>query len=143
MGHSWSLFLYFRLFYKQLTANKCSIKVADDWIRTWVLWYWKQPLCQLRHNHCPVVTIVKIVFWTDENKWKRSQELSIKKLFSNCKLQQNKYQYNLIIRYLANRMDSIFIISTYDSIAVNKRHLSNFSLIGRLCSDQKLKDNFN
>ena len=46
-------FLYFRLFYKQLTVNKCSIKVADDWIRTWVLWYRKQPLCQLRHNHLP------------------------------------------------------------------------------------------
>ena len=33
-------FFYFRLFYKQLTVNKCSIKVADDWIRTRVLWYW-------------------------------------------------------------------------------------------------------
>ena len=52
MGHSRPLFLYFRLFYKQLTVNKCSIKVADDWIRTRALWYWKQPLCQLRHNHC-------------------------------------------------------------------------------------------
>ena len=53
MGHSRPLFLYFRLFYKQLTVNKCSIKVADDWIRTRILWYWKRPLCQLRHNHCP------------------------------------------------------------------------------------------
>ena len=53
MGHSRPLFLYFRLFYKQLTVNKGSIKVADDWIRTRVLWYWKRPLCQLRHNHCP------------------------------------------------------------------------------------------
>ena len=53
MGHSRPLFLYFRLFYKQLTVNKCSIKVADDWIRTRVLWYRKRPLCQLRHNHCP------------------------------------------------------------------------------------------
>ena len=35
------------------TVNKCSIKVADDWIRTRVLWYRKQPLCQLRHNHFP------------------------------------------------------------------------------------------
>ena len=46
-------FIYFRLFYKQLTVNKCSIKVADDWIRTWVLWYHKRLLCQLRHNHFP------------------------------------------------------------------------------------------
>ena len=30
-------FFIFCLFYKQLTVNKCSIKVADDWIRTWVL----------------------------------------------------------------------------------------------------------
>ena len=46
-------FLYFRLFYKQSTVNICSITVADDWILTRVLWYWKQPLCQLRHNYCP------------------------------------------------------------------------------------------
>ena len=46
-------FLYFRLFYKQLTVIKCSIKVADDWIQTRVLWYCKRPLCQLRHNHFP------------------------------------------------------------------------------------------
>ena len=48
-----SFFLYFRLFYKQLTVNKCSIKVADDWIRTRVLWDCKRLLCQLRHNHFP------------------------------------------------------------------------------------------
>ena len=58
MGHSRPLFFIFRLFYKQLTVNKCSIKVADDWIRTWVLWYWKRPLCQLRHNHCYLTTTV-------------------------------------------------------------------------------------
>ena len=46
-------FLYFRLFYKQLTVNKCSIKVADDWIWTRVISYHKRPLCQLRHNHFP------------------------------------------------------------------------------------------
>ena len=55
MGHSRYLFLYFRLFYTQLKVNKCSIKVADDWIWTWVLWYWRRPLCQLRHNHCPPI----------------------------------------------------------------------------------------
>ena len=58
MGHSRPLFLYFRLSYKQLTVNKCSIKVANDWIRTRVLWYWKRPLCQLRHNHCPNLSLV-------------------------------------------------------------------------------------
>ena len=62
MGHSRPLFLYFRLFYKQLTVHKCSIKVADDWIRTRVLWYWKRPLCQLRHNHCPNDNLLPIPF---------------------------------------------------------------------------------
>ena len=47
-------FFIFRLFYNQLTVSKCSIKVADDWIQTRVLWYWKGPLCQLCHNHCPL-----------------------------------------------------------------------------------------
>ena len=32
-------FLLFCLFYKQLTLNNCSIKVADDWIRTRVPCY--------------------------------------------------------------------------------------------------------
>ena len=53
MGHSRSLFLYFCLFNTQLTVNKCSINFADDWIRTADLWYWKQLLYQLSHNHCP------------------------------------------------------------------------------------------
>ena len=60
MGHSRPLFLYFRLFYKQLTVNKCSIKVANDWIQTWVLWYWRRPLCQLRHTTAQEITLLKI-----------------------------------------------------------------------------------
>ena len=56
--HFWDFFCsdtctkYF-LFCKQLTANNCSIKAVDGWIRTWVLWDQKQPHCQLCHNHCP------------------------------------------------------------------------------------------
>ena len=57
-------FFIFRLFYKQLTVNKCSIKVADGWIRTLVLWYWKQLLCQLRYNHCPTATALKTDLFT-------------------------------------------------------------------------------
>ena len=53
MGHSWPLFLYFRLFYKQLTGNLSSLKFADGWIRTTDLWCRNRPLCQLSHNHCP------------------------------------------------------------------------------------------
>ena len=67
MGHSRPLFLYFRLFCKQLSVNKCSIKVADDWIQTWVLWYRKRPLCQLRHNHYPYFWEFTVIFFQLEN----------------------------------------------------------------------------
>ena len=63
MGHSSPLFFYFSLFYKQLTENKCSIKVADDWIRTRVLWCRKRPLCQLRHNHLTLSSIFLLFFF--------------------------------------------------------------------------------
>lgn len=39
------LFLYFRLFYVQLTENKCTIDIAHVWVQTWVLWCLRQPLC--------------------------------------------------------------------------------------------------
>ena len=29
-------------------------KIADDWILTLDIWHRKQPLEQLRHNHCPI-----------------------------------------------------------------------------------------
>ena len=32
-----TFFIMFRFFFTQFTVNKCSIKVADDWIRTRVL----------------------------------------------------------------------------------------------------------
>ena len=61
------LFLYFCLFYKQLTVNICSIKVANCWIRTRALRYRKRPLYQLRHNHiemlgenCPGRAFIRI-----------------------------------------------------------------------------------
>ena len=53
MDHSRPLFLYFRLFYKQLTENIGSKKVVDDRIRTADLFCWNIPLCQLSHKHCP------------------------------------------------------------------------------------------
>lgn len=37
LDHSWPIFVPFRLFYKQLRGN-WSLKVADDRIRTRVLW---------------------------------------------------------------------------------------------------------
>ena len=30
------------------------INFANDWIRTSDLWFWKQPLYQLSHNHCQI-----------------------------------------------------------------------------------------
>ena len=65
MGHFRPLFLYFRLFN---TADcKCSIYFfADDWIWTADLWNWKQPLYQLSHNHCPILRMFEIVFYSDK-----------------------------------------------------------------------------
>ena len=40
MGHSRPLFNLFSSFL-QTVNNNCSIKVADDWIRTRVLWFWE------------------------------------------------------------------------------------------------------
>ena len=51
MGDCRPLFLYFILFYKQLTLNNCSIKVFDNWIRTLILLYRKRPRCQLCHSN--------------------------------------------------------------------------------------------
>ena len=37
--------------------------IAYDWIRTVDLWYWKRPLHQLRHDHCPTrETVVQFVW---------------------------------------------------------------------------------
>ena len=36
----------------KLTTLNCSIKGANGWIRTWVLWHRKRPRCQLSHNNC-------------------------------------------------------------------------------------------
>ena len=43
-------FIYFRLFYKQLTVNNCSKKIADGWIRTHFLWFRNRPRCQVCHT---------------------------------------------------------------------------------------------
>ena len=42
-GHSFSLF--------SIVTKMFFIKMADGWIRTWVLWCRKWPPCQLYHNH--------------------------------------------------------------------------------------------
>ena len=63
-----------RLFYKQLTAHKCSIKVAKDWIRNRV-WYRKRPLCQLCKQ--PTDFMLVIQFFTQQTKHPRRRFCSI------------------------------------------------------------------
>ena len=55
-GHSRPLFIYF-VFSIQLIINKqmFNINFANDWSWTADLWYRKQPLYQLSHNHFPIV----------------------------------------------------------------------------------------
>ena len=60
-GHSWPFFFIFCLLYKQLNVFNIPINVTDDWILTRVLWYQKQPRCQLCHKcHSPSVYIFSI-----------------------------------------------------------------------------------
>ena len=42
---------------------KCSFeeKNADGWIQTWVLWFWKYPLCQLCLSHCPQIDSPRVI----------------------------------------------------------------------------------
>ena len=49
------LFFIIFVFSIQLTVNKYSINFANGWIRTADLWYRKQLLYQLSHNHCPTI----------------------------------------------------------------------------------------
>ena len=63
-----------RLFYKQLSTHKCSIKVAKDWIRNRV-WYRKRPLCQLCKQ--PTDFMLVIQFFTQQTKHPRRRFCSI------------------------------------------------------------------
>ena len=59
------IFFFIFVFSIQLTAYNCSINFADDWIRTTDLWYQKQPLYQLSHNHCPYYMLFKKTYRTN------------------------------------------------------------------------------
>ena len=104
MGHSWPLFLYFVISI-QLTVNKCFLyKFANDWIRTVDLWYWKLPLCQLSHNHCPNDQFCCCcLFWRSISKekiniWNASFLLwRIKNIFAiktNSELKCSEWEWN-------------------------------------------------
>ena len=62
MGHSRSLFLYFRLFNAVYGKQMFNLNFANDWIQTADHWYWKQPLYQLSHNHSPLKLYFKTPF---------------------------------------------------------------------------------
>ena len=51
------LFLYFRLFNSVDRKQLFNIKLADGWIRTVDLWFWKRPLYQMSHTHCPSISL--------------------------------------------------------------------------------------
>ena len=56
VGPSRPLFIYFRLFNtvdSKQVYKMFNINFTYDWIRTADLWYWKQSLYQLSHNHFP------------------------------------------------------------------------------------------
>ena len=52
-------FLYLRLFNSVEIKQMFNIIFANDWNRTVDLWYWKRPLYQLSHNHCPTALFCK------------------------------------------------------------------------------------
>ena len=54
-----TMFCTFQITKKSLfDACKCSLKnFANDWILTSDLWFWKWLLCQLSHNHCPMLLL--------------------------------------------------------------------------------------
>ena len=78
MGHYRPLFCLFSSF-QQFTV----LNFPDDWIQTVDLWYLKQVLCQLSHNHCPSLTLklplTGSVLWTKKkvsemNKYNNRKE---------------------------------------------------------------------
>ena len=56
------LIFYFRLF-NTVDSKQMFKNFADDSIRTADIWYWKQPIYQLSHNHCPTYSY-KWDFWS-------------------------------------------------------------------------------
>ena len=114
MDYSQLLFLYFCLFNTQLTVYKCSLLnfFADDWIWTADLWYWKLPLYQLSHNHCP--RHCKILKTTPE-------------LYTWISPEYNSGVVFKIQEFLYNWQQNI-IKSTEMTLNVNKQKLSSLSL---------------
>ena len=74
-------------------TNKCSINFADDWIRTADLWYQKQPLYQLSHNHCPSGSKS---FSVQKNKFKINRE----KIENSEKTKVPKTAHKLIEQFI-------------------------------------------
>ena len=61
---------FFRLFNTVDSKIVININFADDWIRTPDLWYRKQPLYQLNHNHWARDKVYMSRKWADYNRAK-------------------------------------------------------------------------
>ena len=101
------LFLFLSFLQAVNSKYLCSIKVADDWIQTLVLWYLKRPRCQLCHNHC---SRRKILFWL----------LLCKMLSTNLKIID--YQINWAINW---HVFSLLIFSSNLSIFLSSQSWSS------------------
>ena len=66
-GQTWS---WHCLIYRLTEHNFFNINFADHWIWTMDLWYWKRPLYQLSHNHCPT-----IILYFHFYRWKMSFDI--------------------------------------------------------------------
>ena len=87
MCHSWPLFLDVRLSVQLTVNNFQNINFADDWIQTADLWYQKQQIYQLSHNHCPTCFTVLIGFllaFFKENFKVKSVDLPKRDLNLDC-----------------------------------------------------------
>ena len=72
MGHSWPLFIYFRLFNTVDSEQMFNINIADNWIWTTDFWYRKRPLYQRSQNDCSWISCTLKPYFTDPRyfyKW--------------------------------------------------------------------------
>ena len=67
-----AFFLYFCLF-NTVDSKQMFNNFADDWIQTADLWYWKQPLYQLSHNHFTTVLNVILNFFQIQPSFSQSK----------------------------------------------------------------------
>ena len=113
------LIFFICVFSIQFFAKLIVNNIANDWIRTMDLWYWKRPLYQLRHNHCPY----QIEFYFDFLYMSQVYTLqstlrftSLIKAFQHVlkTLFWSKWvwKYQKLFKFLKNCKDAIFVFSS-------------------------------